>query len=82
MDDNDGNGSYLSVCNGASVRIPMGNIGINAEGQPWTFEIRFRIRNAKKFATLVTEIPIYEWIKADGTPSKTGEELPVEEIEA
>lgn len=80
MDDNDGNGSYLSVCNGASVKIPMGNIGINAEGQPWTFEIRFRIRNAKKFATLVTEIPIYQWIKADGTPSKTGEELTLEEI--
>lgn len=81
-DDNDGNGSYLSVCNGASVKIPMANVPINAEGKPWTFEIRFRIRNAKKFATLVTEIPIYQWIKEDGTVSRTGEELTLDEISA
>ncbi len=80
LDDNDGNGSYLSVSNGASVRIPMSNIGINTDSRAWTFEIRFRIRNAKKFATLVTEIPIYEWISSEGVASKTGEELPYDEI--
>ena len=81
LDDNDGNGSYLSVSNGASVEIPMSTISINTNDQPWTFEIRFRIRNAKKFATLVTEIPIYVWKNANGEQCKPGEELPLEEIE-
>ena len=79
--DNDGMGSYLSVSNGASVRIPMSSITFNGPAQPWSFEIRFRIRNAKKFATLVTEIPKYRYI-LDGVENPLGEELTLEEIEA
>lgn len=82
LDDNDGNGSYLAVSNGASVTIPMSTININTNDQLWTFEMRFRIRNAKKFATLVTEIPIYVWKNAQGEECSTGEELTLEEIEA
>lgn len=82
LDDNDGNGSYLAVSNGASVTIPMNTISINTNDQPWTFEIRFRIRNAKKFATLVTEIPIYIWKDANGEECAPGKELTLEEIAA
>lgn len=83
LNDNDGNGSYLAVSNGASVSIPMPAITINAASDPWTFEMRFRIRNAKKFATLVTEIPIYVWRnKTTGEECASGEELPLDEIEA
>jgi hypothetical protein len=44
--------------------------------------MRFRVRNAKKFATLVTEIPLYVWVKADGSQCADGEELTLEEIDA
>jgi len=64
--DNNGFGSYLAIANGASVSIPSGNWSMNVANIPWTFEIRFRIRNAKKFATLVTEIPIYVWQNEQG----------------
>lgn len=82
LNDNDGNGSYLAISNGASVEIPMSNITIGTTSQPWTFEMRFRIRNAKKFATLVTEIPIYVWENENGERCGTGKELTLEEIEA
>ena len=79
--DNDGMGAYLNVTNGASVTIPMSNIVLNS-GQPWSFEIRFRIKNAKKFATLVTEIPKYRYYDANGIESAMGQEKTLEEIEA
>ena len=82
LDDNNGYGSYLAVSNGASVKIPMETIAMNTSAQPWTFEMRFRIRNAKKFATLVTEIPLYVWVKADGSQCADYEELTLEEIDA
>lgn len=81
MNDNDGKGSYLSVCNGASVRIPMSTIIMNTTSQAWTFEIRFRIRNAKKFATLVTEIPKYKY-KVNGVICPDGQEKTIDEITA
>jgi len=81
MNDNDGMGSYLSVCNGASVRIPMSTIIMNTTSQAWTFEIRFRIRNAKKFATLVTDIPKYKY-KVNGILSPDGQEKTMDEINA
>ena len=81
LDNNDGNGSYLSFSNGASAEIPMSTISINTQNQPWTFEMRFRIRNAKKFATLVTEVPIYVWRdKTTGEECASGQELTLEEI--
>ena len=78
--DNDGMGSYLSVSNGASVRIPMSTISMNTTAKAWTFEIRFRIRNAKKFATLVTDIPKYRYY-LNGIESELGKEKTLEEIE-
>ena len=80
--DNDGMGSYLNVSNGASVRIPMNNITMNTNEQPWSFELRFRIKNAKKFATLVTEIPKYRYYDENGVESRLGEEKTLEEITA
>ena len=64
--DDDGFGSYLSIANGASLRIPFGIIAMNTGSEGWSFEMRFRIRNAHKYATLVTEIPKYGWIDQDG----------------
>ena len=79
--DNDGMGAYLNITNGASVRIPMSTITLNG-AQPWSFEIRFRIKNAKKFATLVTEIPKYRYYDANGIESAMGQEKTLDEIEA
>ena len=79
MNDNDGIGSYLAVANGASVTIPMDSISLNTVSSPYSFEIRFRIRNAKKFATLVTNIPKYKY-KVNGIECKDGEEKTLEEI--
>lgn len=78
--DNDGMGSYLNIANGASVTIPMNTITLNGS-QPWSFEIRFRVRNAKKFATLVTEIPKYRYYDSNGVESAMGQEATLEEIE-
>lgn len=79
--DNNGLGSYLSITNGAKVTIPTPVLTLNTADSPWTFEIRFRIRNAKKFATLVTEIPLYKYT-IDGVENEAGKELTLEEIEA
>ena len=78
--DNNGFGSYLSIANGASVSIPFGNIVLGSAAQPWTFEIRFRIRNAHKYATLVTEIPKYVYFDAEGRECVPGEEKTEEQI--
>lgn len=89
--DKDGAGSYLSVANGASVTLPLpilsgeSAMAMNTLDQLWSFEVRFRIRNAKKFATLVTEIPKYRYIMTiDGNDveSELGQEKTLEEIEA
>ena len=91
MNDNNGMGSYLSVANGASVSFPLpilageSAMAMNTNAAPWTFEIRFRVRNAKKFATLVTEIPKYRYtVLVNGTkvPNDLGQEKTLEEIEA
>jgi hypothetical protein len=74
-------GSYLSVTNGAKVTIPTPVLTLNTADSPWTFEMRFRVRNAKKFATLVTEIPLYKYT-IDGVENESGKELTLEEIEA
>ena len=67
QDDKDGFGSYLSIANGASVTIPFGTIAMNTGASQWSFELRFRIKNAQKYATLVTEIPLYKyWVEVTG----------------
>jgi len=80
--DNDNNGSYLSVTNRATVTIPMSSITLNSTSDPWSFEIRFRVRNAKKFATLIREIPLYVYYDANGVQCAKGDEKTLEEIEA
>ena len=79
--DDDGNGSYLSFANGASATIPMSTISMN-QSYSWTFEMRFRVRNAKRFATLVTNIPQYRYYKPEGGLAPLGEEKTIEEIAA
>lgn len=80
-DDSDGQGSYLSVANDASVEIPFNNISLN-NSQDFTFEIRFRVRNIQKYSTLVTQIPLYVWKDANGKQCASGEELTLDEINA
>lgn len=80
QNDGDGVGSYLAISNGASVRIPMSTIALNTTARAWTFEVRFRIRNAKKFATLVTNIPVYRYT-LNGIESDLGQEKTLEEIQ-
>lgn len=91
LNDNNDMGSYLSVANGASVSFPLpileneNAMALNTNDKPWSFEIRFRIRNAKKFATLVTEIPKYRYIitiNGNDVESTLGEEKTLDEINA
>ena len=90
-DDKDGFGSYLSIANGASVQIPFGTIVMNSNASQWTFEMRFRIKNAQKYATLVTEIPLYKYwtavternengVAIAGTLNRVGEEQTIDWI--
>ena len=90
-DDKDGLGSYLSIANGASVTIPFTTITMNTGATQWTFEMRFRIKNAQKYATLVTEIPLYKyWVTVTerddqgraiaGTLNNVGEEQTIDWI--
>ena len=67
-------GSYLNISNGASVEIPLGIQTFNASGVPMTFEMRFRVKNSKKFATLVTNVPLYIWKnKTTGIECESGD---------
>ena len=81
-------GSYLSFTNGASAQIDIPeDLTVNYDSTggmqgSWTFEIRFRVRNAKKFTTLVTEVPLYIWKKPNGEKCAAGDEKTEEEIEA
>ena len=68
--DNDGNGSYLSIANGSSIQIPFSNFTTNPaqdflyndNAHNYTFEIRFRIRNVQEYSTLVTIDPYYFYL--------------------
>lgn len=82
QNDDDGFGSYLSVANGASVTIPYDNIALGSNSQTWTFEMRFRVRNAQKYGTLVTEIPKYVWLDSQGRECAPGNEKTLEQIAA
>ena len=90
-DDDDGEGSYLSIANDASVTIPYGNMSINND-RNYTFEIRFRVKNIQKYSTLVTQVPLYKyWMPpfiydeenkvVGGTENTKGQELTLKEIE-
>jgi len=91
QNDNNDMGAYLSVANGASVSFPLilkGNelaMTMNTSDRPWSFEVRFRVRNAKKFATLVTEIPKYKYtqiINGVEVECASGDEKTLDEIAA
>ena len=58
LNNNDGNGSYLSVANGASIEIPLPDLTFNNVAD-YTFELRFRVRNIQEYSTLIRTIPYY-----------------------
>lgn len=84
LNDNDGNGSYLSVTNGASVTIPFLDyssnppIMYNFNGNTfnYTFECRFRIKNVQEYSTLVSTIPYY-YVMENGVKSSEGVDINV-----
>ena len=61
LNDNDGNGSYLSVANGASLDVNFAPPTITLCGLEfnYSFEIRFRVRNIQEYSTLIKTIPYY-----------------------
>ena len=73
LNDNDGNGSYLSVANGASAKINLSTYSLN-QSNDYSFEIRFRVRNIQEYSTLIRTIPRY-WIVEDPSKSYTVAEI-------
>ena len=65
-DDKDGNGSYLSVANGASADINFTTIPFNTSNLSYTIELRFRIRNVQEYSTLVKTEPYYYVVDENG----------------
>ena len=59
FNDNDGNGSYLSIANGASAQISLGDLILNSTID-YSFELRFRVRNIQEYSTLIKTIPYYK----------------------
>ena len=66
-------GAYLTIANGASMTIPFQGLVLNEVSKPYSFEIRFRIRNIQAYSTLVTTIPYYFYIDSTGTKSSEGQ---------
>ena len=61
-DDNSGNGSYLSIANGASATIDFKPIELNSTSST-TIEMRFRVRNIQEYSTLVTTVARYNVVE-------------------
>jgi len=59
LNDDDGNGSYLSVSNGASVDVNLDTFTLSGNENNYSFEIRFRVRNIQEYSTLIKTIPYY-----------------------
>lgn len=66
-------GAYLTIANGAAVTIPFQGLVLNEVSKPYSFEIRFRIRNIQAYSTLVTTIPYYFYVDGNGTKSTEGQ---------
>ena len=81
--DNDGNGAYLSVANGASITIPFRNgnqdFQFDTTGQNYTIEVRFRIRNVQEYSTLIKTNAYYQ-VYINGTKYGEGQGLYIEDI--
>jgi len=85
--DDDGNGAYLSIANGATVTIPFRNFAtnpiedfqFNGVNKNYTLEVRFRIRNVQEYSTLVTTNPYY-YVMENGIKSEHG--VPIADIKA
>jgi hypothetical protein len=58
LNDEDGNGAYLSIANGAKATINLDTFTLNGNDS-YTFEIRFRVRNIQEYSTLIKTIPYY-----------------------
>lgn len=76
-------GAYLTIANGSSVTIPMGNFMVNNRDD-YSFEFRFRVRNVQQYSTLVTSTAKYYYEQYDSetdtwtavkTDSKTMKEI-------
>ena len=69
LNNNDGRGSYLSVANGASARLNIGDLVLNnsSTNVDYSFEIRFRVRNIQEYSTLIRTIPYYFVNEAEGS---------------
>lgn len=79
LNDNDGNGSYLSITNGASISIPLLDYSMTPASQfsfnqasDYTLEFRFRVRNIQEYSTLVSTIPYYYVLDDQGNQSAQG----------
>ena len=59
LNNNDGNGSYLSIANGASADINFDAFTLAGDENNYSFEIRFRVRNIQEYSTLIRTIPKY-----------------------
>ena len=59
LNDNDGNGSYLSIANGASVDVNLDTLTLAGNENNYSFEVRFRVRNIQEYSTLIRTIPMY-----------------------
>ena len=65
-DDNDGQGSYLSIANGSSADINFTTIPFNTGNLSYTIELRFRVRNVQEYSTLVKTEPFYYVVNDEG----------------
>ena len=59
LNDDDGNGSYLSVANGASADVNLDAFTLAGSEFNYSFEVRFRVRNIQEYSTLIRTIPMY-----------------------
>ena len=78
-DNTDSQGSYLSIANGASLKIQVpDNITLNGNFD-YAFEFRFRVKNIQEYSTLVRLIPKYYVKGREG--SYTVEEIIAQNLE-
>ena len=67
LNNDDGNGSYLSVANGASAIVHLSTYALAGSEFNYTFEIRFRVRNIQEYSTLIRTIPYYQILEDNET---------------
>lgn len=76
--DEDNMGAYLSVANGAKLKINFQPLTMNST-EDYSFELRFRIRNVQEYSTLIRLIPKY-FIDKTLNPETTFESYTLDDI--